>query len=85
MGNMDPVDRHGGRDAGVSSQSTHIPYNQSPDFSRPLVEIPSEARERMLSRLVFLYGESEARKWLPELERIVKVHHAFKPQELIDS
>jgi sucrose phosphorylase len=63
---------------------THIPYNLEPDFTRPLLEIPAEARERMLSRLAFLYGESEAEKWIPELERLMKVHHAHKPQQLID-
>ena len=63
---------------------THVPYNLEPDFTRPLLEIPAEARERMLSRLSFLYGDSEAEKWLPELERILKVHHAHKPQQLID-
>jgi len=68
-----------------TSKRTRIPYDRHPDFSRPLLEIPAEARERMLSRLTFLYGESEAEEWLPELERILKVHHAFKPQELIDA
>jgi sucrose phosphorylase len=38
----------------------------------------------MLARLNFLYGESEAEKWMPELERVLRVHHAHKPQELID-
>jgi glycosidase len=64
---------------------TRIPYNQDADFSRLLLEIPSDARERILSRFTFLYGESEAEKWAPELERILKVHHTFKPQALIDA
>ncbi len=68
-----------------SIERTRIPYNQALDFSRPSLEIPPDARKRMLSRLAFLYGESEAEKWLPELERILKVHHAYKPQELIDA
>ena len=68
-----------------SIKRTHIPYDHNPDFSKPLLKISNEAREDMFSRLTFLYGESEAEKCLPELERILKVHHAFKPQALIDA
>ena len=64
---------------------TRIPYNYNPDFSKPLLKISNEARKRMLSRLTGLYGKSRAEKWLTELERILKVHHAFKPQALIDA
>ena len=61
-----------------------IPYFEDPDYTRPLLEIPAEARKRMFSRLQFLYGEDKAKKSMPELERILKVHHAHKPQELIE-
>jgi len=64
---------------------TRIRYNPEPDFTKPLLEIPPEARERMVSRLSLLYGEAEAEKWMPELERILKVHHAHKPKELIEA
>ena len=60
-------------------------YDKDPDFTRPFLEIPDDARERMFSRLAILYGESEAKQWMPELERIIKVHHAHKPQALIDA
>jgi hypothetical protein len=62
---------------------TRIPYDRDPDFTRPFLEIPLKARERIFSRLSFLYGESEAKQWFRELERVLKVHHAHKPQELI--
>ena len=65
-------------------KTSRIPYDRDPDFTRPLLEIPAEARERMLRRLAFLYGPEPAQKWMPELERILRVHHAHKPQELID-
>ena len=68
-----------------SIERTRIPHNQAPDFSRPSLKIPLDARERMLSRLTFLYGESEAKNWMPELERMIKVHHTFKSQELIEA
>jgi sucrose phosphorylase len=63
---------------------TRIGYHQDPDFTKPLFEIPAEAKERMFRRLAFLYGEAEAVKWMPELMRILKVHYAHKPQALID-
>ena len=38
----------------------------------------------MLARLEFLYGRETAEAAMPELERILKVHHAHKPPELIE-
>ncbi len=67
-----------------SIQWNRIPYYQEPDYSRPLLEIPGKARERIKGRLRFLYGEAEAEKYMPELERILRVHYAHKPQEMID-
>ena len=37
-------------------------HNPKPDYTRPKLEIPAEARDRMLGRLGFLYGESEAER-----------------------
>jgi len=59
-------------------------YNPEPDYTRPLFQLPAERRARMLSRLSFLYGEERANAWLPELERILQVHCAHKPPEMID-
>ena len=56
-----------------------------PDFSRVPLEIPSEAAERFFTRLCRLYGAAQAQKWMPELERILKVHYAYKPTEMIES
>ena len=61
-----------------------IPYNQDPDYTRPRFEVPAAARERMLSRLSYLYGDSEAQAWMPELERILRVHYAHKPEDLVE-
>ena len=57
---------------------TRIPHYDEPDYTRPLLEIPPEIKARMSSRLGFLYGEDEAEKWLPELERILKVYCAHR-------
>lgn len=64
---------------------SRIPYNRDPDFTKPLLEIPGETCQRMLSRLGFLYGHEVAGEWMPELERILKVHHTHKPRELIEA
>jgi len=39
----------------------------------------------MFGRLSFLYGDSMAKDYVLELERILKVYYAHKPQRLIDS
>ena len=64
---------------------TRIRYNPEPDFTKPLLVIPPERMEHMLARLSFLYGEAEAERVMPELERILKVHHAHKPRGLIEA
>jgi len=64
--------------------SPHTFHNPEPDFTRPLLEIPSEDRKRILNRLNFLYGESVANAYMPELERILDVYYAHKTQALIE-
>ena len=66
------------------NQINRIQYNPKPDYTRTVLEINKDARERMFSRLKFLYGEEQAEVYMPELERVLKVHYAHKPQELID-
>ena len=63
----------------------HVQHNPKPDYTRPMLEIPADARDRMLGRLSFLYGDSEAERWMKELVRIMRVYHAHKPQHLIAS
>ncbi len=59
-------------------------YDPEADYTRPLYELPQEKRERMCNRLRFLYGDKLAEEYMPELERILKVHHAHKPPEMIE-
>ncbi len=61
-----------------------ILHNKEPDFTRPLLKIPREARERMLVQFSNLYSESVARDCMPELERMLKVYYAHKPHGMID-
>jgi len=70
--------------SGSPIKMTKYQYNHDPDYTRPLLEIPEEMRKHMLDRLAMLYGQEEAEKWMPELERALKVHHAYKPYELIE-
>lgn len=56
-------------------------YSPSPDYTCPLLQISSKQRQRLLGRLTFLYGEAAANQFLPELERLLKVHDAHKTPE----
>lgn len=59
-------------------------YNPEPDFTKTLFKIPAKARKKMFNRLCFLYGKKKAETLMPELERVLKVHHAHKPEKLIE-
>jgi len=59
-------------------------YEQYPDYTKPLYEMPPPTRERMGRRLAFLYGNRQADKYMLELERILKVHYAHKPPEMLE-
>jgi glycosidase len=64
-------------------EATHTVHNQEPDYERPLFQLSEELRNRMLSRLEILYGTETALEYMPELERILKVYYAHKPDEMI--
>ncbi len=59
-------------------------YNPDPDYTRPLFQVPPARRERMRARLERLYGRDRAAATLPELERIIQVHCAHKPPEMLE-
>ena len=67
-----------------SFKATKTVHNQEPDYVRPPLKLPSETRERMSLRLRFLYGEALAKAYMPELERILKVYYAHRPQKMIE-
>lgn len=62
-----------------------IPHYDEPDYRKPLLEISPDAREKMMGQLSLLYGRTEAEKWMPELERLLKVYYAHKPPEMIEA
>lgn len=61
----------------------YMPYRQDPDYTQPLLELSENDRGKIYSRLAFLYGDAAAKKWLPEFERILKVHYAHKTEEML--
>ena len=64
--------------------TTRTIHNPEPDYSRPLLKLPRKSFKRMYDRLLVLYSESEARATMLELERILMVFYAHKPQKLIE-
>lgn len=70
---------------GVHPGWRRVACAEEPDFSRPMLEIPNETGQRMFERLRSLYGEEVARETMPELVRLMRVHHAHKSDELIEA
>ena len=66
-----------------SFTTTESLHNPQPDYTVPLLKISAEVREKLLSRLSFLYGEAIAVSYMPEIERILEVYYAHKPLEMI--
>jgi sucrose phosphorylase len=60
----------------------HLP---EPDYTRPLLAVSAEQRQRIVSLLGLMYGPAEAERIFPELERRLRVYYAHKPQALVDA
>lgn len=59
-------------------------YLPRPDYTNPPGPLPPDIRDRLIARLRFLYGHEQADACMPELERIIQVHCAHKPPEMIE-
>ena len=59
------------------------PYQGKADYTKPLLKISPRQMRDIKEHLKLLYGEVAAEEWLPEFERIMKVHHAHKTDELL--
>lgn len=57
-------------------------YLPRPDYTRPVLEIPSDFRDRIIHTLTVLYGEAKAHECAEEVIRILQVHAAHKPPAL---
>ncbi len=58
-------------------------HSPEPHYDRSPFTLAAAARKKLLQKLSSLYGEKEARKYLPELERVMKVYHSYKSPEMI--
>src|SRR5688572_13313551 len=58
-------------------------YLTQPDYARPALQIPPAHRERIIAKLTVLYGELDAKAYYWEVERLIQVHHAHKPVEML--
>jgi sucrose phosphorylase len=67
-----------------SFKATRTVHNKEPDYTKPLLRLQPKVREKIFSRLIFLYGEAMARAYMPEMERILQVYYAHKPLEMIE-
>ena len=63
---------------------TRIPYLQKPDYTKTPWQISPTAKEQIFARLSYLYNETQAKEWMPELERLLKLNQAYKPSELVE-
>jgi sucrose phosphorylase len=59
---------------------SHLP---EPDYSRPRLSVRPEQRGRILDILTVLYGPERAAACEAEIERLMKVHHAYKTPEML--
>ncbi|MDY6967107.1 MAG: sugar phosphorylase [Spirochaetota bacterium] len=68
----------------IVTDHTKTVHNSEPDFERAILKLPKDAYQKILSRMVFLYGEDVAEAYMPELERILKVYYAHKSLDMIE-
>jgi len=54
-----------------------------PDYNRPLYKIPENIKSDILQKLQDLYGEEEAQRNFPELERTIQVYYAHKSESML--
>lgn len=69
----------------LAEKSSLLLHRKRPDFSSPLLEISPDQQQRLRGLLDFLYGEAEAERLLPEVARLLRVHHAHKTPEMIEA
>ncbi len=59
-------------------------HRLEPDYRKPLLEVPGAVAERIRGRLESLYG-AERREWVAgQVERLMKVHHAYQTDEIVE-
>jgi glycosidase len=64
-------------------RQTRRRYLPRPDYARPAAHISPAHRERIIAKLTVLYGEMDAKAYYWEIERLLQVHLAHKPPEML--
>jgi glucosylglycerate phosphorylase len=54
-----------------------------PDYTRPLFSLTKQSRERIMDKLIRLYGRDAAGSTFFEIERLMKVYHAHKHPQML--
>jgi glucosylglycerate phosphorylase len=73
------------KDLKPSQKPDHSKFHLiEPDFSRPPFRLPEKQKKRILEKLVFLYGEENAKSCFNEISRIMKVYNSYKSPKMID-
>lgn len=52
-------------------------YLTEPDYSRDTYTVPSKLKHRIFNHLSIIYGTDVSKKIYSEIERLIKVHHAY--------
>ncbi|MCC6264641.1 MAG: sugar phosphorylase [Bryobacterales bacterium] len=60
-------------------------YRRRPDYAQQALSIAPAMREALHKTLGFLYGGEAAARLLPEVERLLRVHHAHKTPEILEA
>lgn len=63
----------------------HVPHLAEPDYGRPLLQVSDAQRARLLDILTVMYGADDAARHYPELERLMRVYHAYRTPDSIAS
>ena len=66
----------------VRAADAHL---SEPDYTRPLLQVTGEQRERILGHLTTLYGPVRAASSYVEVERLMRVYYAHKTPALIEA
>ena len=59
-------------------------YRLEPDCDRPMSDVLIKHKKRILDKLTIIYGEETAKTSFTDLERIMKVHYAYKDPKMIE-
>lgn len=59
-------------------------YLLEPDYDRAIFEVTQKTQKKMMEKLESLYGRENAERSFQEIERIMKLHYAHKPPEMIE-